>query len=844
MAFTLLAGATGNFTTAGTWGKCDSTSELDSENSSTAVSNSNLDSSTFTPGAITVDGVALKLAGRSASPSGTFTVTLRNSTDSADVVSVVTNVSALDSNGSGWHFFQFSASQTLTAGKAYLIRVVCSVAGSQVTLYRDSTSNNWSRQLRTTTTQAPASGDKLIMCGTFDGSANPVTAVTAATITHNDTSGTSYGAAATSTYTSSISINKGCTFTQQNTASTNYTLKFRGLCVVFGGGTWNIGSSGTPLDSTSTLLVTFDVASNTDTGIDIKNGGTIGWYGATKTVKTTLAADYASGTSLTTTDSLSGWGADNIAVAATTRTVADSEFKLITSASGTTITLPSGLAHAHSGTAPTKAEVINLTRNVQFYGTSNTLQGYLVARSAATVVIKYCEHKFLGQNTTDKHGWEIQTTASGSFTADSCSIWANTSGGNGFGFYCTGSAVDAFTVTNCVFFLINAQCVYVNSTSGTNWTITGCVSILNNTQWMYSFDDLGGTVTNNTAVSAAGGGNGFGFLFNGDSGGINAAVGTFSGNVAHTCNTAGFAFSNGNATFLPVGFTLTNSKAWRCLNYGLQFLGTTWYAGVIIDTFDAFGNTQANVRLDQGAYVINAKGYNWTLSGDTTFSTPAGIQLGNQCILQMRIETMSCGVSSGIRNGHTTADVQGGNPCVIEIVGSDIKFASSTALSSWDSTHIMYGGKIGSADYGQATGTHKQFDWTNGTITSDTTIYHNASPSERLTPASASYKIETGPTRFAVDSGATPTFAVYVRKSVIGDGAAYNGAQPRLMLRRNDAVGITSDTVLATATNSANGAWLQISGTASAATDDGVMEIYVDCDGTAGWVNVDDWSIA
>lgn len=52
-----------------------------------------------------------------------------------------------------------------------------------------------------------------------------------------------------------------------------------------------------------------------------------------------------------------------------------------------------------------------------------------------------------------------------------------------------------------------------------------------------------------------------------------------------------------------------------------------------------------------------------------------------------------------------------------------------------------------------------------------------------------------------------------------------------------------TDTQLSTATVTAStGTWEELSGTTPTPTDDGVFVVYVDCDGTAGWVNVDDWS--
>src|SRR4029077_7141455 len=39
-------------------------------------------------------------------------------------------------------------------------------------------------------------------------------------------------------------------------------------------------------------------------------------------------------------------------------------------------------------------------------------------------------------------------------------------------------------------------------------------------------------------------------------------------------------------------------------------------------------------------------------------------------------------------------------------------------------------------------------------------------------------------------------------------------------------------------------AWTTLTGTTSTATDDGAWELVVDCDGTVGWINVDDWSFS
>src|SRR4030066_1051128 len=91
----LISCATGNFTDASTWALGNATSLLDSEAGNTALTTSYVDSSQFTPGAITIDGIAVKIASRAASPTGTISVELYNNTLSASVAGteVVLNVS-------------------------------------------------------------------------------------------------------------------------------------------------------------------------------------------------------------------------------------------------------------------------------------------------------------------------------------------------------------------------------------------------------------------------------------------------------------------------------------------------------------------------------------------------------------------------------------------------------------------------------------------------------------------------------------------------------------------------------------------------------------------------------
>jgi hypothetical protein len=150
---------------------------------------------------------------------------------------------------------------------------------------------------------------------------------------------------------------------------------------------------------------------------------------------------------------------------------------------------------------------------------------------------------------------------------------------------------------------------------------------------------------------------------------------------------------------------------------------------------------------------------------------------------------------------------------------------------------------IKSQKHDQTTGTHKT--WKKyGVIETDSAVnmYRTAAPSMRMTPNNATFKLESGSFKVNVNSGQTCTPSVYIRESLVGDGTDYNGSRARLILKRNDAIGIIADAVIDTATNTSEGDFEQLTGTTAAATDDGVMEFIIDCDGTTGWINIDDFT--
>ena len=197
--------------------------------------------------------------------------------------------------------------------------------------------------------------------------------------------------------------------------------------------------------------------------------------------------------------------------------------------------------------------------------------------------------------------------------------------------------------------------------------------------------------------------------------------------------------------------------------------------------------------------------------------------------------------SFGATTAHTTADVnfstmQGGKH-----VFNNCTFASTTEFNSTIYTFLDENASVGIQRLDTTAGNHKTYV-RYGIITRDTAIFNAASPSLRVAPQSATIDCSTTLMTFKVpvNSGQTCTPVVPVRDSESGDGAAYNGSRVKLYVKANHNLGITSDTLLDTATAASDGAFESLTGTTAAATDDGVFEFYIVCNGTTGWINIDD----
>jgi len=836
----------GNFTTAGSWvtGNTGTNALLISTSTSTtALTTSNLDSATFTPANQASQYLAIRVGSRaSGSPSNTMTVILRNNTTATDIWTFVINVSDIpactttDDNG-GWLVFKAAASLTPNGTDTYLVRCKLSATTTAVSLCTNGTANNWQRQMFQTATGAPAAGDDMLMGGLWD-TTNPAVK-TNVSVTMDSTAATDYGSNTNTYRTAALNICKGATLTWGTTASTNYILRLSGHLVVYSGGTYNQGTTGTPIPLTSTAKLQFDCGADNAFGQMNRDGASCSrvWAGYTASWALLTVDAAAAATSLTTNVS-TGWkNGDTIALASTVQDRTKGESKTLgADASGTSLPTVGALTNAHSGTSPTQCEVVNLTRGVTVETTTAGNMTFVQYLGSAVGTEKWVRFDGIGSTGTGA-GLTLQGT--GAVTVQYCAF---VNGENRAIQLLT--TTDGFTLDNNVFYnalsVAGAGAIYMNNgvMAGSSWSITNNVIIYNTGSadglWI---SDSRGTITGNR-VAGAGASTQGGIHFSGPITGM--TQGTFANNVVHSCAGHGLMIDN------PIdNFTCTNLTTWRNGDSGVRFDTCIWADNVSFPGLISFGNSLRGVLfINSTISRVTISGF--TIASDTTFTQTAGIQFSTTNVVATSVRRLllldgTLGHVTGIYAAHTEDFLisNTGYGCVFNIDAFNVSMESATEVASI--TAASPDSYIASAKHDRTTGTHKTFT-PYGTLAYETTTV-DASPSVKLTPTSATVKLDTSGNipqagfYVPVDNGSTPTVSIKIQKD-----ASYNGNAPRLILRRNDAVGVTSDTVIGTFSGS-SGSFVTVSGTCAAATDVGVYEFVVDCDGTAGNVFVDTFTV-
>lgn len=850
--------ATGNFSSSGTWGVVDSTSYLNAESGSEILTTaySGTRSQTFTPGAITISHLAVKLSVRTGT-TGTISVELITggvpvsgtevTIDCADLPVAATN----DVNG-GWVMFKLSSPILLLAATAYSIEAKTS-SSSQVSLFRNATTDNISRMLITTTNAAPTTGDDIVVAGEYTGSGTS----NSFTVTMDNTATTDFGSApsaANSLITPGLSICSKGTLTYGTSSSTNYYFKVSNSVVVYSGGTLNIGTTGTPIPRDSTAVLEFDPASDGDYGLIVRNLGTCNMQGLSRTsgkniVACMLNTDEATNSTSLGVDTDTGWlDNDVIVVASTSRTPAESESGTLNGNAGaSSLTVDGfagaggGLAADHSGTSPTQAEVILLTRNVKVRSATSTIMAYVNVTSTSSVDIDWTEFYYLGENASNKRGIEILTGSSGSFSLQYSSLHDIEDGG-----VYINSNTGSYTISNNVFYNLNstastAPAFRTLATSGAHTMNSNTFIYFNSVNGGAGLDisDMGSDFSNNSIVAGVGSSTTYAISFNELSA---SSIGSMSGNVVHSCSNHGVVV---NSSFLSMQ-TMGSMKIYRCGGTGGAGLAMVSSSSdnrvynITFDTWTLFGNQLSNIGdfLTQASRsYFNVIFKNASVQGDSSSATTYGFSL-NRGGNPYKGKVVFIDSSFGTTTAHTSGDINTAG------LGGDVILINTTLSSTTDvivSASVDEGGVVRAHKLNGSSTTFKNW-FKKGLIEADQTTRHTASGfSWKMTPNTANAKLIL-PTpldffRTAVNANEQVTISVYIQY----DGS-YNGNMPRLVVLGGILSGISSD-VTDTATTSNSGNWEQLSVQVTP-TEAGVLEYYIDCDGTAGSVYVDDIEIS
>jgi len=801
--------------TSSSWKTIDSATFLNSEVTGAFLTTTFVGSSTFTPGAITIDGIMVRLYYYVAN-TGTVTLELYNNTAATvSGTTVIINVSDLPPQtlaslpNSGYVYFKFSSPVTLLAATLYSVRLKSSVTNNVA--FCSSTGTNWSRALVKSATTSPVAGDNLYI---VSPSASYIT------VTMDNTSVVTFGSLEFGAYGKMV---------LENSPSKNYLLSIANAGSIKArlNSIMEFGNSTTRIDSSSTFKLELQSTSIGGNYLMLSNLATFRMYGAQRLRKAQLAANSSIGATTLTTDVSTGWkSGDNIVFGSTLRTNAVSyEKKVLTAdAVGTTLSI-TAMTNAKLGTAPIQCDIGNVTSNAMVYGTSTSGTFFISSGFSGqpvtninTLDVDNVEFRYGGgfdpyYGTINIYG---QTTANINYNITNCGFH---DGANGYRGINTQGSVSAFNIQNNTFYRIGTGVVIASTlnTSGTkiisnNLMIGGVVTGIQLGNNGSVFNDI--TEVKNNIASACYTGFTLGTIIDMDN--------KFTDNRA-TCSLGGIGFS-----ISAVRSNFSNLVSTLNFTYGMT---VNQMIDCSIDGFTSFGNTTGDINI--AGLTINSRFLNMSLDGYAGNATQFGI-IQNSIVINSSVERSTFGTSVKHTTAATTMayDKMSFKNCTI--ADTTIMYSQLNGINNYS-----YESRVGFQRNNGVAGNHityKNF----GSQVRDSVIYDGSPNSIRLIPISAAYKLRSTTFQISVASGSTATVSIKVRKSVVGDGTAYNGTQPRLILKSNPSAGssFNTDVICATA-SAAAGTWETLSYTTPVVTDNVGLEFYVDCSGNNGWVNVD-----
>lgn len=356
--------ATDVWTSAAAWNQITNTPTIHAS-TNINISTTNLFTATFTAPNTTnaCTGVALYLATANTS-GGDITITLQES--GVDTAATVTVASSLFTNSQTWIYFRFASPYTFTTtgAGAYRFKVVNSSASNVPIGAADSGGGNLAYLATDDRAAVPASTDDVWILG--NNGANSIT------VTMDGTQ--SIGATGTATTTSrsvtaAVMIGERGKLSWDTAASASLTCL--GAYIVAMGGTWEVGTTGTPYPSgrIAQLLMNQNGSSNT---YAVTTFGTVTLQGTPKSSTSLWKTKYASGTGtaaspLVVADAVD-WSVDDEILVGSTSGRTETEYRfIITKNSSTSYVISStqgGAEAALANTHTTDAWIVNLTRNI------------------------------------------------------------------------------------------------------------------------------------------------------------------------------------------------------------------------------------------------------------------------------------------------------------------------------------------------------------------------------------------------------------------------------------------------------------------------------------------------
>lgn len=826
--------ANGNWTAAGTWGLVENSTwtaaVATQETGTTATTTAFQSSVNFTvPTAQTLQGLLLKVQSRVTTAGNTITARIFNVTGAVAVANTTVTIDALDMpNGIGWVFLKFPANATLATATNYQVQIQSSTASAATFYRKTATAANWTFGLVTTTTQSPAVNDQIIVTG--ENSA--VGAYQTLTVTMDNTAATLFGPNTAGVLAVEISAKGLLAYT--TAASTASLLNLDGNLYINALGTLTMGTAAAPIPPSSTAQLVFDCASNIQWGLTVRENGSLTTYGQAKLSKTFCAVTENPGDlALTTTDSTGWLSGDVLAISTTGRNaVNQSEAVTMTGAAVGTNVPVTALSFLHEGSASAtaaRALVVNLTRNVKILGFSSTFQAYInTPTTTATVSINNTQVQFMGSGTANARGIDVNMV-SGTFEMIGCAL-SNFEQASATVNIAVATAVANFN--DCVFYRMNQAAITQAVTLTTNTvTINNCAAIGFTglgTIALFNFNCNAGTYTNLYAYG--GPALGIAILSNATSPNLTTT------NWAAACCVTSNIQINLISENTQSAATVDGILSYRSAADGILLGSVT--TGACINTTIANGRVFGNAtRGVTAGFVFSSNIKNFLIYNESGYDQPNGLVFNNH-IENMIVDDSQIGVALA----HSVSDVRDVCPRnEHNVTFRNCAFGSVTEFSN--QTLYTPSSAVGSARHDQTAGVQKMFK-KYGTIVLDNAFYKVQAPSQRMTPNDATNKLLSQEKRIAVPATKAATVSVWVRKSTITDGTAYSGNEVQIIALRDPAIGINADTVLATSSSLAFGDFEKITGTTPVLTDNGVVKIVATCDGIAGWVNIDLWTVA